>query len=214
MTWTSFAALMLMNLVGAITPGPDIILITRLATRSRRHALAGAAGIQVGVLFWCTLTVLGAAALLTAFPDILGFVQLVGGAWLVWTGTKMVRGGWAFRHQPPADLAEAEAQLGRLRYSFRLGMATNLSNAKIVLFLSALIAPMIPANPPWWLAIVLILTLSFSSFLLFAVISFVISTEQVRRRLLAAGPWIDVAAGLFFIVAGSTLIVHGAMDIL
>ena len=52
MTWTSFFTLLLMNLVGVASPGPDIILVTRYATRSRRHAIAAAAGIQIGVLFW------------------------------------------------------------------------------------------------------------------------------------------------------------------
>ena len=56
-----------MNLVGVASPGPDIILVTRYATRSRRHAIAAAAGIQIGVLFWCAATVFGAAALLTDF---------------------------------------------------------------------------------------------------------------------------------------------------
>lgn len=52
-----------LNLVGAAAPGPDIVLITRTATKSRRHGWATAAGIQTGVLLWCTLTVFGFAAL-------------------------------------------------------------------------------------------------------------------------------------------------------
>ncbi|MDP9806868.1 putative phage tail protein [Trueperella bonasi] len=43
--------------------------------------------------FWCTLTVLGAAALLNAYPDVLGLVQVVGGAWLLYMGVGMIRGG-------------------------------------------------------------------------------------------------------------------------
>ena len=31
MTWTSFFTLLLMNLVGVASPGPDIILVTRYA---------------------------------------------------------------------------------------------------------------------------------------------------------------------------------------
>ena len=57
MSWTSFFTILLMNLVGVASPGPDIILVTRYATKSRRHAIAAAAGIQIGVLFWCGATV-------------------------------------------------------------------------------------------------------------------------------------------------------------
>ena len=67
-----------LNLVGAAAPGPDLILIMRMATRSRQHAWAATAGVQTGVLLWVTMTVAGAAAVLTAYPAALAFVQIVG----------------------------------------------------------------------------------------------------------------------------------------
>ena len=74
MSLSAYLTVIVANLLGALSPGPDIILILRTATRSRRHAVAAAFGIQVGVLMWVSLTVLGAAALLTAFPEILDAV--------------------------------------------------------------------------------------------------------------------------------------------
>ena len=113
-----------------------------------------------------------------------------------------------------ADLEDAEAKLGRLRHSFKMGLATNLSNPKIVLFLAAMIAPLLPASPPVWLAIALTLSLSLSAFLFFLVVATVISTNAVRRKLIAAGPWIDIGSGLFFIIAGIVLIISGGQNLL
>lgn len=209
MSLSAYLTIMLLNLAGAASPGPDIILVTRMATKSRRHAVAASLGIQVGVLMWCTLTVLGAAAVLTAFPEILGFVQLVGGAWLVWMGFNMVRGGWAQRTSPPVSVAAAEASLGSPWSSFRTGLLTNLSNPKIVLFLAALVAPHLPANPTLGLAVLLILSLGLSALALFLLLSFVISTNALRRRMLAAGPWIDIVAGSFFVIVGAVLVANG-----
>lgn len=214
MSWSSFLAIIVMNLVGAASPGPDVILVTRYATKSRRHAIAAAAGIQVGVLMWCTLTVFGAAALLSTFPSVLGFVQAIGGAFLVWMGWKTMRAGLQERRNPPQSLDDAVQRLGRMRQAFRLGLATNLSNPKIVLFLAAMIAPLLPAHPSPGLSVALVLSLSLSSFLLFVALSCVISTNAVRRKLLAAGPWIDIAAGAFFLVAGVLLAVNGLREIL
>lgn len=213
MSLSSLATIIVLNLLGALSPGPDTILITRLATKSRRHAVAAVTGIQVGVLMWTTLTVLGAAALLTAFPQLLGLVQLLGGSWLVYMGYSTFKAGWDSRSAVPMSLAEQEAQLGRMRHSFRTGMATNLSNPKIVLFLSALIAPLLPASPSIGVAITLILAMSLSCYAMFIFISFVVSTKAVRRKLLAAGPWIDVAAGSFFMIAGIALAVTGFRDV-
>ncbi len=214
MSPADLVGLILLNLVGVASPGPDIVLILRTATRSRRHAVAVTLGIQVGVLFWCTLTVLGAAALLTAFPGILGVVQILGGGWLLWMGYGMLRGGLMARKYPPADIEDAEGSLGPVSRSFRQGLTTNLSNPKIVLFLAALIAPLLPPSPSVGTAIVAILALSWSSLALQMLIALVVSTETVRRRLLRATAYIDIGAGLFFLAAGTVLIVRGLTDVL
>lgn len=213
MSLSSLATIVVLNLLGAASPGPDVILITRLATKSRKHAIAAVTGIQVGVLMWTTLTVLGAAALLTAFPQLLGLVQLLGGSWLVYMGYSTFKAGWESRNAVPMSLAEQEASLGSVGHAFRTGLATNLSNPKIVLFLSALIAPLLPANPSIGVAITLVLAMSLSCYAMFVVISMVVSTKAVRRKLLAAGPWIDIAAGAFFMVAGLALVVTGFRDV-
>mgnify|MGYP000719341396 FL=1 len=94
-----------------------------------------------------------------------------------------------------------------------MGLATNLSNPKIVLFLAAMIAPQLPASPPLWLAIALTLALALSAFAFFLVVATVISTNAVRRKLIAAGPWIDIGSGLFFIIAGLALVVAGVQQL-
>lgn len=214
MTPAQWGTLLLLNLAGAASPGPDILLITRTAIRSRRHALATVLGIQIGVMFWCTLTVLGFAALLNAFPALLGFLQLIGGSWLVWMGRGMILGGLRERHNPPADLEEAVARLGRMRQSFRQGLATNLSNPKIVLFLSALIAPLLPASPSALLAVGVVVMLSVSALILQVSIALMVSTPGMRRKFLRAGPWIDIVSGVFFVAAGSVLAYNGFVDLL
>ena len=200
-----------LNVLGAASPGPDVILLTRTGTRSRKHAWATTLGVQTGVLFWCTLTVIGATALLNAFPWALEAVQLVGGAFLIWMGVGNVRGGWADRRKPPPNTVEAAKRLGSPRSSYWRGLTTNLANPKIVLALSAMIAPLLPAHPSAATAVVVIAALWLSSFALFAVYTQVISTEKVRRRLLGAGPFIDIAAGCFFIVVGAVLCMRGAL---
>lgn len=207
------AAIVLLNLAGAATPGPDIVLLTRLATRSRKHAIAATLGIYLGAFFWITLTVLGAAALLNAFPWLLELIQVAGGAWIMFMGFTTARQGWRDRENPPVDMDEAEERLGTTRDSFFKGLTTNLSNPKIVLFLAALVAPLLPPSPSIGTAAIVIFALWFTAFLLFIGFSMVVSTERVRRRLFSAGPYIDLGAGGFFIVAGTFLIVRGIVGL-
>lgn len=207
------AAIVLVNLAGAVTPGPDVVLLTRYATRSRKHAIAATFGILTGALFWITLTVLGAAALLTAFPWLLELIQVAGGAWIIFMGYTTARQGWHDRLNPPVDMDEAEERLGTPRDSFFKGLTTNLSNPKIVLFLAALVAPLLPPSPGLGPAMIVIFALWITTVMLFVAYSFVVSTERVRRKLFSAGPYIDIGAGGFFIVAGTVLVVRGIVGL-
>lgn len=202
-------ALAALNIAGALAPGPDIILITRTATRSRPHAAAVVVGIQTGVLFWCILTVLGAAALLNAVPEAVDVVQIGGGSWLLYMGWRMLRGGIANRTSPPVDLESSQSQLGSLRKAYVQGLVTNLSNPKIVLFLSAMIAPLLPSEPTALQATVVVAVLALSALAVQLPLALIVSTHAVRRTLLRAGPFIDIGAGLFFLVAGAALVYAG-----
>lgn len=207
------AAIVLVNLAGAVTPGPDVVLLTRYATRSRKHAIAATFGILTGALFWITLTVLGAAALLTAFPWLLELIQVAGGTWIIFMGYTTARQGWHDRLNPPLDMDEAEERLGTPRDSFFKGLTTNLSNPKIVLFLAALVAPLLPPSPGLGPAMIVIFALWITTVMLFVAYSFVVSTERVRRKLFSAGPYIDIGAGGFFIVAGTVLVARGIVGL-
>ncbi|WP_454979571.1 LysE family translocator [Corynebacterium propinquum] len=213
MTLAQWASLLALNLAGAASPGPDMILIMRLATRSRMHAMAAALGIQLGVVMWCSLTVFGAAAILTAYPSVLAFVQLLGGIALIWMGRNMAKTGWQDRNVKPVDLADAALRMGSLKSAFKTGLLTNIANPKIVLFLAAIVAPLLPQSPSLGLAIGVIAALTLSAFLLFVVVAFFLSTKAVRRRVLAAGPWIDIAAGVLFVVIGASLAVSGLVAV-
>ena len=211
MTLAQWASLLALNLAGAASPGSDMILIMRLATRSRTHALAAAAGIQLGVVMWCSLTVFGASAVLTAYPSVLAFVQLIGGIALIWMGRNMAKSGWQDRNVKPVDLAEAALRLGSLKAAFKTGLLTNIANPKIVLFLAAIVAPLLPQSPSLGLSIAVIAALTLSAFFLFVLVAFFLSTKAVRRRVLAAGPWIDIAAGALFVVIGGSLAINGLL---
>lgn len=201
--------LLLLNFVGIISPGPDMFLILRLSAKSRPHALSAVAGICLGVSFWVALTVAGAAVILRRHPELLGLIQFFGGLWLLYMSyglLKQAKLQWGTR---PVDI-DMDAMLGTLWSNFRFGLLTNLSNPKIVLYFAAIMAPILPTDSPVWVSWVLGLIIVAQAFLVFSCLALFVSTARVRRRLLAAGPYIDGASGTFFLVAGIVLIINGS----
>ena len=217
MEWTAFGTLILLNLVGSLSPGPDTFFLLRLATRSRAHAIAGVAGIVTGLTVWVTLTVVGAAALLTTYPSILGIIQLVGGTYLSFMGYKLLRSASRelidarqFRFNADArPIPDAVEALGTRTQVYRQGLATNLSNPKVVMYFAAILAPLMPAHPSPVLAISIIVAILVQTFVTFSAVCLIVSTERVRKAMLRAGPWFDLLAGVVFLVVGVTLLYEG-----
>ena len=211
MNWAGFAAMLGIHVVGMTSPGPDIFLILRMATRSRKHALAAVAGIVMGSTVWVTLTVVGVAAVLSTNPTLMGAIQLLGGGYLAYMGVRMllgaVRGIRELRRGGAA--AVGAAALGSLGGAYRQGLLTNLSNPKIVLFFAAVLSQFMPVGAPLWVQLVYIAALLVTALLWFGFIAVTVSTEAVVRRMVSAGPWIDLVAGVVFAGLGATFVWQG-----
>ena len=78
------------------TPGPNSLLIVHLAlTAGWRDVGVALAGNLLAIAFYALATLLGLALLLAAAPSVRLGVYALGGAYLMWVGGRLVRGGLA-----------------------------------------------------------------------------------------------------------------------
>ena len=212
MTWTALLSLLGVHIIGMASPGPDVFLILRLATKSRKHAIAAVAGISTGATIWMTLTVFGFAAVITANPLLMGVIQLVCGCYLIYMGISMAKAGINTLRELRAGAAPAlgSEALRSPKATFRQGFFTNMSNPKIVLFLAAVLSQFIPAGASVGTLVLCTLVLIVSQIAFFLFIAIVVSTDAVVKRMVLAGPWIDTVAGVIFLVLGALLVASGA----
>src|SRR5712671_7016787 len=81
------AAGILLNL----TPGPDTVYILgRSIAQGREAAIASALGISLGSIFHTCAAALGLSAILATSALAFGTIKLLGGAYLIFLGTKML----------------------------------------------------------------------------------------------------------------------------
>src|SRR5450631_4421345 len=79
-------------LAAVISPGPNFLVVSRLAlSRSRRSAIGAAFGIAVGSLIYAGLTMFGLSVLILRFAWLGDSIRIVGGAYLVWLGVQAWR---------------------------------------------------------------------------------------------------------------------------
>jgi threonine/homoserine/homoserine lactone efflux protein len=131
--FTAMAALL------TVTPGLDTALVLRAATmEGRRSALLAGAGICLGCLAWGVVVAIGLGALITASEFAYAVLKIVGAAYLLYLGFKVIL-------QPTATRLEtAGPQLVGGGTWLHRGFFTNLLNPKVGLFYTAFLPQFVP----------------------------------------------------------------------
>jgi threonine efflux protein len=132
------------------TPGANVLMLSQLAlTRPRREVAIALAGNLLGVALWAIAALLGLSVLLAAFPAARLAIHLLGGAYLVWFGLQLIRRSFV----ATASIPERQGK------PFVIGLATALSNAQAVFFITSIfaVAGVINANAATSTAVVAIL---------------------------------------------------------
>ncbi|HIW95899.1 MAG TPA: LysE family transporter [Candidatus Corynebacterium gallistercoris] len=213
MTLAAYLGLLGAWMVAIMSPGPDTVQLLRLGARSRRSALWAAVGICTGNVIWPVVTMAGLAALIAAFPWILTLLYLGGGAFLLRMGFGAFRGGRAdlsfqsdatLRPQPPTT------QMGPLR-SWRLGLATNLSNPKALLFFGSVFAQFLPVGISLGERLAVLALMTASGLAWFCSFAYLVSNPAWAARLQRFNPWIEMVAGVVFMILGGFLIYEGVL---
>jgi threonine/homoserine/homoserine lactone efflux protein len=192
-------------LLGAMSPGPSFVVVSRIAISDMRaNGLAAALGMGVGGFIFALVAVAGLTALLTqvAWLDIL--LRFTGGAYLLWIGIRIWRGAG----DPIEVAADDTPHSGSFRRAFLRALLVQLANPKTAIFYASMFAAMLPASPPRWMVLALPPTLFCTEFGWYAVVALAFSSNGPRSLYLRAKHWIDRAAGAIVGALGVKLMVE------
>lgn len=138
-------------LIGAISPGPSVLFVSRTAiTLSRAHGLAAAAGIGLGGAFFGCLALLGLGSGLQSLPWLLTLLKLAGGGYLLYLAYQIWRAAETpfilndESNTPFAVPAPAIASLWKTGISAFL---TQISNPKTAIVYGSIFAALLPPVP-------------------------------------------------------------------
>ena len=216
------------------SPGPDTVQLIRLGSRSRRTAIVAALGICSGNILWPVVTMAGLAALIAAFPWIFAILYIGGGLFLLKMGIGSFRGGLAdyrSRSTVPARIATDDETHGShgsatpsqdtatLRHqmsdfqAWKLGLATNLSNPKALLFFGAVFAQFLPVDISLAERLAVLLMMTVVGLMWFCGFAWAVSLPLWAEKLQRANPIIEMAAGVLFVLLASFLLYEGILTV-
>jgi threonine/homoserine/homoserine lactone efflux protein len=184
---------------GALTPGPNNLVVLREAARGGwPAALRSILGIVSGGLALLALVSFGAGPLLAAHPGLATAVRVVGGAYLVWLGIRLAARGSAAGSSQQTGLTGLPAGLLGL-FGFQL-----LNPKAWVLVLTALSAARADAEPnvAWAGLVALFVAIPAASLALWSLLG----VALVRSRRRPAPAWLDRTLGVLLVLCAGILL--------
>ena len=119
------------SLLLAVTPGPDMAVVTKNAlAHGRRGVILTTTGIALALVIWTTATAVGVSAVVRSSGELLFILKLIGAAYLVYLGTRTLIDSRR-RH---ADLLSGAPVAAAAHMIFRQGFLSALSNPKLGVF--------------------------------------------------------------------------------
>lgn len=193
------AAGMLLNL----TPGPDTAYILgRSIAQGREAGIASALGISIGSIFHTCAAALGLSAILATSAFAFSAIKLLGGAYLVFLGIKML-----LDRRKQLSLP-ANFRRRTTIAAFRQGVLTNILNPKVALFFLAFLPQFIdPASNAKIMAFVTLgLTFVTTGTIWCLILAWFASAFSERLRSNETiSQWLNRIAGALFVFLGIRL---------
>jgi threonine/homoserine/homoserine lactone efflux protein len=140
---SAVVAFALLGALLTVTPGLDTALVLRSAIAGGRGpAFATALGVCAGALIWGAAAAVGVSALLTASEVAYTALRLVGAAYMVFLGGRMI---WDAVRRGAKDAAGDEGSAPPTWWgAWAKGLLTNLLNPKVGAFYLAVLPQFIP----------------------------------------------------------------------
>jgi threonine/homoserine/homoserine lactone efflux protein len=142
---TQLLAFIGISLLLAVTPGPDMAVVTKNAlAHGRRGVLLTTTGIALALAIWVGATAVGLSALLRTSGELLFVLKLAGAAYLAYLGVRTLLES----RRRPADLLAEAPPPAPAHAIFRQGFLSAISNPKLgVFFVTFLPQFVVPGQP-------------------------------------------------------------------
>ncbi len=190
--------------IAVITPGPNFFITVQTAIGgSRRSALFVVLGISTGTIIWGLCGFWGINLLFRTVPWIYIFLKLLGGAYLIYLGARLIK---SKSGQRSGERRFLTSNSNALR-SYKLGLLTNLSNPKSAAFVASLFAATMPSDPAFYIGFMSAALMSLISTIWYAFVAYIFSLDKFRSIYRSARIWIERFAGIVFIGFGIKLTV-------
>ena len=196
MDWSAlllFSALM----AGAqMSPGPDMVLLTRTSLKSgKRAGLAMAFGIACGLVLHALAVLTGASLALQAETWLWQGLLYAAAGYLTWLGIGLIRSAIKASGTDPGLETEGGSVLSP-SIAWRRGFFCNILNGKAAVAIAVMTVPFTKVGQGLAWKCLLFCVLTVQAWLLWSLWVYLLQTAAVRRIYFRNARWLDLVFGL------------------
>lgn len=200
--WLVFASI---SIAVTISPGPAFAFTVRNAVaHGRRAGLISSIGLGLGVTILVLLVMTGFAILVSKSLILFNLIRYCGAAYLIFIGMKALR----TKKHPVNEKGETSAPAYRPISDVRalmLGVATNISNPKGIVYFTAIFAQFITPDMTIAQKICYGATSAGVEIIWFSFVTYILTNRRVRKKFMSFSHWIERVCGGLMILIGAKL---------
>jgi len=201
MTVSIWLSLFAISLLGAMSPGPSLVMVSKhTLAGGRANGLATAWAHAAGIGVYAFVTLIGLAVLLEQSPLLFQTISYAGALYLAYLGVNALRskGGVAARLEAGNKVS--------IWASAREGLMISLLNPKIALFFIALFSQFVAVGTELSSRAVIVVTPLVVDGLWYSLITMLLSSAIVLEKIRTKAQWIDRISGVVLIALAARVI--------
>lgn len=205
--WIEFSQVALAHLLAVASPGPDFAIVLKQSlVHGRRAAVWTSVGVGSAILLHVGYSLLGLGLVVKSSPEWFAAVKYAGAAYIAWLGVQSLRAR-PRGVEPDAGGGSAAEKAPTARGAFATGFLTNALNPKATLFFVSLFVMIVNPATPKLVQAGYGAWMSLATMAWFSLVAVVFTREDVRRKFLSYGHWIDRGLGVVFLGFAVSLVV-------
>jgi RhtB (resistance to homoserine/threonine) family protein len=202
-----FLALASVHFLALMSPGPDFAVIVSQSVRhGRRTGLLTALGIGTGISVHVLYTLLGVGVLIHTWHWLDRSARLIGCAYLVYLGVKLLRARPAALPAADGDQPALPTAAPTARQAFMTGFLTNATNPKATLFFLAIFTTVVSSRTPLRIQIGYGVWMCCTTAIWFCLVTLLFSAARVRLQFQRLGHWFERIMGALLLALAARLL--------
>ena len=203
MTLTEWLSLVLICVMGAMSPGPSLAVVLKHSLHGgMKNGMLAALSHGIGVGFYACASLLGLGALMTQLPMLYQVLVYGGAAYLAYLGIRILLA------KPSSQTLNVEQTKPSPRSALQDGFAIAFLNPKLAVFFLALFSQFIdPENLTLQVGLIMCLTVFLLDTGWYLLVALLTEISKKRFGFTKANPWFEKLLGVIFIALAVRVVI-------